>query len=278
MPLLLMGETDPIGGVDLKIEVFINHAQALARLIRGEAELLFSGTSQGWENYLSGGPLVHINTGVWGISYLIGRDESIRSVSDLRGKKIALPFPGSPLDFQTRFFLKASGLDPEKNCTIIYSPPPQAVPMLLMGQIDAAPLPEPLASKLVLSNGLKRLLDYKKVWAEVTGEGEATPQVSLFSLRKYADASRAFLIRFNQEWEKATRYTIENPELMASRFAGLMSLDERIVAAAIRNTFYSILAPSRSMSQVISYFKRVRDSVPGMRLGSSLGDDFFFLP
>ncbi|HUV07904.1 MAG TPA: hypothetical protein VMX75_09260, partial [Spirochaetia bacterium] len=97
MPLLLMGETDPIGGVDLKIEVFINHAQALARLIRGEAELLFSGTSQGWENYLSGGPLVHINTGVWGISYLIGRDESIRSVSDLRGKKIALPFPGSPL-------------------------------------------------------------------------------------------------------------------------------------------------------------------------------------
>ncbi|HUV06795.1 MAG TPA: hypothetical protein VMX75_03630, partial [Spirochaetia bacterium] len=100
----------------------------------------------------------------------------------------------------------------------------------------------------------------------------------LFSLRKYADASRAFLIRFNQEWEKATRYTIENPELMASRFAGLMSLDERIVAAAIRNTFYSILAPSRSMSQVISYFKRVRDSVPGMRLGSSLGDDFFFLP
>ena len=145
LPLLLVAEEDPIRDVDIQATLFQNHAQALALLLRGEADLLLTGTSQGWENYLSGSPLLMVGTGVWGVSFLVGSTDCppIESVADLAGKTIALPFPGSPLDFQTRFLLQRHGLDPEQDLKLIYSPPPQTAALLLKGQIDAAPLPEP---------------------------------------------------------------------------------------------------------------------------------------
>jgi NitT/TauT family transport system substrate-binding protein len=181
IPFFILAKNDPIPGIDIRADIFINHAQALAMLIRRETDLLFTGTSQGWQNRLDGGPVVMINTGVWAVSYFIGRDQNIKSFSDLKGKSIALPFPGSPLDFQTRFILSKEGIDPEKDLQISYSSFPHTVSRLLLGQIDAAPLPEPLATNLVLNKGLTRLIDYKEAWARVSGGEKGSPQVSLFS-------------------------------------------------------------------------------------------------
>ncbi len=154
LPFLLMAREHAIPGVDLQVEFFLNHAQALAVLLRGETDLLLSGTSQGWENRLDGSPLVMIDTGVWGVSSLVGRDASLKSFPGLKGKRLALPFPGSPLDFQSRALLAFESIDPDKDLTISYGPFPQSVQRLLAGQLDAVALPEPLATTVVRKNGL----------------------------------------------------------------------------------------------------------------------------
>ena len=41
--------------------------------LRGDADLLYTGTSQGWENRLGGSPIVIVGTGVWGVSSLVGQ-------------------------------------------------------------------------------------------------------------------------------------------------------------------------------------------------------------
>lgn len=139
LPILVLAQEDPLPGVDIQAETFINHPRTLSFLLRGEADLLLTGTSQGWNNYLNGGPVVMINTGVWGVSYLIGKDASIQRFSDLKGKRIALPFPGAPLDVQTRYILRTQGIDPDKDLQISYSPFGQTVPKLIMGQIRCSP-------------------------------------------------------------------------------------------------------------------------------------------
>ena len=126
-----------------------------------------------------------INTGVWGVSYLVGKNQNIKNFSDLKGKRIALPFPGSPLDFQTRYILKKKGINPEKDLFISYSPFSQTIPKLLKDQLDAAPIPEPLATNVIQSYGLMRLIDYKEAWAEVSGGNKLSPQVSLFSTEEF---------------------------------------------------------------------------------------------
>ena len=99
LPFLLMAKEHALPGTELQVDLFANHAQALALLIRGEADLLYSGTSQGWENRLDGSSIVMIDTGVWGISSLVGRDPSLKGFADLRGKRLALPFPGLAAGF-----------------------------------------------------------------------------------------------------------------------------------------------------------------------------------
>ena len=128
-----------LAGADLQVEMFTNHAQALALLLRGDADLLLSGTSQGWQNRLDGSPIVMIDTGVWALASLVGRDSSIRSFGGLRGKQVALPFPGSPLDFQTRALLAHEGLDPDSDLSISYGPFAQSVSRLLAAQSTRQP-------------------------------------------------------------------------------------------------------------------------------------------
>lgn len=276
LPFLLLAEEDPLPGIDIQANVFINHPQALAMLIRGEADLLFTGTSQGWENYLSGGPLVMLNTGTWGISYLIGSTTCppIEDLADLVGKRIALPFPGSPLDFQTRYMLKKQGIDPDRDLTISYSPLPQTAALLTSGQIDAAPVPEPLASQLVVNRGLARLLDYKKLWAGVSDGDPRSPQVSLFATRSYTQEHKQLLSELIRVWRQTSQEVIENPTQIAGVFAAVLDFPEEVVRLSIDNTLFYVPSVEENRRRVEAYYREVKEFLPGKR--GDLQADFFF--
>jgi NitT/TauT family transport system substrate-binding protein len=282
LPLLQLADQDPIPGVDIRAEIYQSHAQALALLLRGEADLLLTGTSQGWENYLSGGPLLMIGTGVWGISFLIGSRDCppIDSVADLAGKSIALPFPGSPLDFQTRFLLQHHGLDPDRDLKLIYSPPPQTAALLLKGQIDAAPIPEPLASELVVNRGLQRFLDYKQTWASARGGDPKSPQVSLFTTRRFAAGNAELLGELVVGWRAATQQIMEDPAGAARRFSELLGFSEAVIAQSIPNTLFCVPLPEENRDRVRAYYEAVKVFLPGQRFPPAkqceLGDEFFF--
>jgi NitT/TauT family transport system substrate-binding protein len=282
LPLLLLALEDPIRDVDIQATLFQNHAQALALLLRGEVDLLLTGTSQGWENYLSGSPLLMIDTGVWGVSYLVGSKDCppIKSVADLAGKTVALPFPGSPLDFQTRFLLQRHGLDPDRDLKLIYSPPPQTAALLLKGQIDAAPLPEPLVSQLVIDQALQRFLDYKQLWASVHGGDPKSPQVSLFTTREFAAAHAELLEQLLRHWQAAVVQVVKEPGEAASRFSDTLGFAESVIARSIPNTLYYLPSPEENRDRVRAYYETVKGFLPGKQLRGSgqteLEEDFFF--
>jgi NitT/TauT family transport system substrate-binding protein len=278
LPLLLIAEEDPIPGVDVRAQLYQNHAQALALLLRGEAQLLLTGTSQGWENYLSGSPLEMIGTGVWGVSFLIGSKDCppIESITDLAGKSIALPFPGSPLDFQTRFLLQHYGIKADRDLKLIYSPPPQTAALLLKGQIDAAPLPEPLASQLVISQGLQRFLDYKQVWASTHGGDPKSPQVSLFTTRAFAAGNAELLQELVVAWREASEQIVKDPHEAARMFCELLGFSQAVIAQSIPNTLFCVPSPEENRDRVRAYYEAVRGFLPGKR--GELEEDFFFCP
>lgn len=276
IPLILLARDDPLRGIDITVEVFINHPQAMIRLLRGNADLLFTGTSTGWGNRLNGGPIVLINTGIWGVSYLIGKDSNIKNFNDIKGKRLALPFPGSPLDFQTQYILKKNGIDPEKDLFISYSPFSQTIAKLLRDQVDVAPLPEPLATSMIQKHGLLRLIDYKKAWADITGGNELSPQVSLFSTEKFYRSHINLLIQFNLEWQKASQFVKNNPGHSAILSKDYLSLTSSIIETAIINTCYLIPSFEDNIKMVTDYYMEVRSFLPGKR--EELDRGFFFRP
>lgn len=274
LPLMLMAQDDPLPGIDLQIEVFINHPTALAALLKGDAQLLYTGTSQGWSNYLDGSPIMIVNTGVWGVSYLMGKDASLKSFADLKGKRLALPFPGAPLDFQTRYILKQKGLDPDKDVQLSYSPFPQTVPKLLAGELDVAPLPEPLAST-VEKKGILRLIDYKVAWADVTGGNQFSPQVSLFAAQNFCQSNAALLREFMTQWQHANERVQAQAGDIAKQFAEALGSPAAIVEPSIKNTLFQVPAFAEHQKHVLDYYNLVKTVFPEDR---PLKDDFFFKP
>jgi NitT/TauT family transport system substrate-binding protein len=277
LPLLRLADQDPVPGVDIRTELFVNHAQALAALIRGDVDALLTGTSQGWENFTDGGPLVLVNTGVWGVSYLIGAPgrTTVRGFGDLKGKRIALPFPGAPLDFQTRYLLSKAGLDPEREVEILYSPFGQTVPLLLNGRLDAAALPEPLATSLVEGQGLPRLVDYQQAWAEATGDPRS-PQVSLFVTGRTARERGEFLQRFSHQWRSSSEAVVNDPGAAAAAYADSLGMPAALVARAIPYTLFYVPDPEENRRRVERYYELLRAFLPEER--PALSSAFFFAP
>jgi len=260
----------------LDVELFSNHAQALALLLRGQADMVLTGTSQGWENHLDGGPLVMVDTGIWGVSSLIGRERRFNGFADLRGKTVAVPFPGSPLDVQMRVLLEEAELDPSRDIQIVYSPPTQTAARLLNGLIDAAPLPEPLASNLVLRGGLHRLIQMKDAWAVVSGGDPLSPQVSLFATRSTVRSYRHDLEKIISIWREASSWVTDHPMQAAELFAPVLELPADILAEAIVNTVYLVPEPEENTRRVRSYFQDVKRFSTSSGGAATLSPEFFF--
>jgi NitT/TauT family transport system substrate-binding protein len=275
LPFLMMVKERSLPGADMQVEMFANHAQALALLLRGDADLLLSGTSQGWENRLDGSPIIMIDTGVWALASLVGRDSSIRSFADLRGKRLALPFPGSPLDFQTRALLARQGIDAGKELSISYGPFAQSVARLLSGQIDAAALPEPIATSVSGRNGLLRLIEYSQAWAAVNGGDGRSPQVSLFSTEAFASSHRSLLLAVVEAWRKTSRAVSANPAAAADGFAAALGLAPGVVKEAAQRTFFEVPDLAENESRVLAYYRQVAPFLPGEK--RTLDERFFFV-
>jgi NitT/TauT family transport system substrate-binding protein len=285
LPFLLLEKEHALADTELTVTLFANHAQALALLARGEADLLYSGTSQGWENRLDGSSIVMVDTGVWGISSLVGidprrgadsgRDTSLGGFSGLRGRRLALPFPGAPLDFQTRALLASASIDPARDLTISYGPFAQSVQRLLAGQLDAVALPEPLATQVVKNNGLARLAEYAKARGELTGD-RRSPQVSLFALEGFLRDHATLVAQLIPAWEAASRKVAADPVAAARAFAPALSVDPAVLEEATRHTLLSVPSPAENKARVLAYYTAVSPYLPGGP--RPLDERFFFVP
>ncbi len=272
--LMLAGQQ--VAGATLKVDTFANHAQALALLLRGDVDLLYTGASQGWENWLDGSPIVVVATGCWGISSLVGSDRSIHGPADLRGKRIAMPFPGAPLDVQTRWLLRRAGLDPSRDVTISYGPFTQSIPLLLAGRLDAAALPEPQATTMVRRHAdLGRLFLYADAWAAASGASRASPQITLFATAAWARGHRALLSALVDAWRQVSDRLSADPAL-ALPYAAAVQADPAEIEEAVRGTLYEVPDFLEDQARILAYYETVRAELPTS--DRSLDASFFFRP
>ncbi len=262
---------DILPGVTIQVEIFVNHAQALARLLNGDIELLYTGSSVGWENSNNGGPVVMIGTGVWGISSIVGPDIQYKSLQDLKNKTVALPFPGSPLDLQMRYIFEKNGIDPEKDLRIVYTPFPQAAGQILIGKMDAAPLPEPLATVMVVEQGLSRYVEVKDAWAAVNDGDALSPQLALFATADTLAVIADILPDLVAAWNDTSNYVTDFPEQAAEKYAEALGFDRKIISTAIEHTIFRVITGEENRQRVLEYFSLLYNE-PGAKTPD---DDFF---
>jgi NitT/TauT family transport system substrate-binding protein len=123
-------------GLDVNL-TYVDTAE-VASLLSGSAQIAQGGGPEVVSANAGGADVMFIATLAPVYSYVFEVHPSIRTVDDLRGKRVGSGAPGSLTDVATRGLLKTLGLDPERDVTLISLASPQArTPALLNGQIDA---------------------------------------------------------------------------------------------------------------------------------------------
>jgi NitT/TauT family transport system substrate-binding protein len=218
IPLAYMAEKNSLSLMANKttFSIWGNPTQLQAIISGGQGDFVSLPTNSAATFYNKGVALQLLDSSIWNILYLITSDTSIKSVSDLKGKRVVVPYQGAVPDAMFRFTCQKQGLNPDKDIEIYYAPDPiQASQLLLTAQEKYVLLSEPSATSVILkgkNTGLtfRRVFSLKTEWEKATAGQSSTPVAGtavLGDIKNRTDIVDAFRL----EYEKAIQWMVSHP-------------------------------------------------------------------
>ncbi|MEO8284607.1 MAG: ABC transporter substrate-binding protein [Pseudarthrobacter sp.] len=181
-----------LGNTKLSTETFNAGPAAIEALNAGAIDATYIGPNPAINSFVkSRGESVSVIAGAAaGGAQLVVKPE-ITSAADLRGKTLASPQLGGTQDVALRAWLSSQGyttnVDGSGDVAINPTDNAQTLKLFQDGKLDGAWLPEPWASRLVLSAGAKVLVDEKDLWdGSLSGKAGEFPTTILIVNKKFA--------------------------------------------------------------------------------------------
>lgn len=169
----------------------------LAALKNGEADVAVVSANHIAQNNVSGGPAMRL-VGNSGYNYsAFFATSAIKTITDLKGKKIGTGEPGSTPDQLTRLALRKLGLDPENDVTLVHIDEgrnTQRVKSLLNGDLSAMMITAEAMYDLEKSGAIKtlnRLSDHKQL--KIYAGGGADYAVADAFLKTHREDAKKFI-------------------------------------------------------------------------------------
>jgi NitT/TauT family transport system substrate-binding protein len=156
--------------VDLQTKTFNAGPAAVEALFSGALDATYIGPNPTVNAHSkSQGKAVRVISGAASGGVALVVKPEIKSVQDLKGKKIATPQLGNTQDVALRFWLKDNGLSAPRegggDVNVVPQENAQTVETFGSGAIDGAWVPEPFVSRLVNAGG-KVLVDERTLWPD----------------------------------------------------------------------------------------------------------------
>jgi NitT/TauT family transport system substrate-binding protein len=156
----------------IKTRLFDSGPQVIEAMFANEIDIAYVGPGPAINGFLkSDGKSLKILAGAAssGVSLIVHPSSGIKSPADFFGKRIAAPQIGNTQDVSLRSFLYQNNLKPaEKGGTVyvINVVNPDIFTLFSKGELDAAWVPEPWATRLVQQLGGIRLFQEKELWSD----------------------------------------------------------------------------------------------------------------
>jgi len=286
-PLIRMIETNALADVtdELKFEVWRNPDQLRALALNGNTDFIATPTNVAANLYNRGADLRLLNVSVWGVLWMVSRDNSLKTLADFKGKEIAMPFRGDMPDLIFSELAEKQGLDPKKDFKLRYvANPLDAMQLLIMRRVDHALLAEPAVSMAlhktktfpvkIIAPDLYRSVDLQKEWGRLMKREARLPQAGMAVINKELDDH--VITRFLEEYEKATQWCLDNPDeagkMVAARIKMLLP---EAVAESIKVSQFKHVTAVDAREELEYFFEVLYKRTPAL-IGGKLPDKNFY--
>lgn len=186
--------------------------EEIEALLAGEVDLGYIGPGPAINGYIKSRGALKIIAGATnaGAVLVVQNDEKINKITDLAGKKIAVPQFGNTQDLSLRQLLQANDLktiDKGGNVQVMQIKNPDIFSLFSQKKLDAALVPEPWGARLMQDAKGKMLLDWNQVWRE-GNYSTAIVIVSSKFLKEHPDIVHRWL----QAHVELTQRIVKEPE------------------------------------------------------------------
>jgi NitT/TauT family transport system substrate-binding protein len=152
-------------------------------LLSNEGQLLFSTGALAVTANVQGADIAMITGGFNLFAFKVVGRPDMKSVQDLRGKKISISQFGSATDFAVQAALEKFGVDPKQVTVIQLGPSSNRLTALTNGSTEASLFTEPFATMAIKKHRMNLLLDMAEA-------GMSYPQSCLMIKRSYLETNR----------------------------------------------------------------------------------------
>ena len=156
-------------GLDVDMQSINGGAQTSAALLANQIGIGQFGGAEALSAVAGGADLVIVANMAPVYPYVLYAQKAIKTVADLKGKKVGVSNKGGSSDIATRAALKANNLDPDKDVSIVaVGSHANRTAALLQGSIDAG-VDDPPEDQELIKAGLVPIYDLNKLPAANTG-------------------------------------------------------------------------------------------------------------
>ena len=286
-PLVRMADAGLLGDVAEQVEFVLWRDPDQLRLLalEGRAHVLAMPTNVAANLYNKRVPLQLLNVSTWGILWLVSRDPEIRTLADLKGRELAVPFRADMPDIILGLLAKGQGIDLREDLTLRYvASPMDAMQLLIMRQVDHALLAEPAVSMAlrktksfpvsVVAPDLHRALDLQEAWGKTFATAARLPQAGIVVMGEAREPALAgrLAAAYAEALAWCQAHTVECGAAVARRVPMMMA---EAVADSIPGSRLEAVSAQDARAELEAFLGKLLDKSPGL-VGGRLPDEGFY--
>lgn len=237
-------------GLDVSINDFGGGSKSLQALVGGSVDAVAGAYEHTIRMQAKGQDIAAvIELGRFpGIVLVAGKDSGIRSVKDLKGKKVGVTAPGSSTNFFVNFLLAKEGLKPEDVSFVGVGGGASAVAQMKHGGIEAMANLDPVITKLETDGDVVVLADSRTEAGSDKIFGGANPAAVLYLKQDFIAQNPVTTQKLTNAFYKALKWLqTATPEQVAEVVPQEYLLgDKALYMAAVKNSM-----PMYSLTGVI---------------------------
>ena len=223
----------------------------------------------------TGGEILTAAVNTLGVLYVVEKGDSVKSLSELAGKKVVASGQGSTPEYVFNYLLEKAGIKDQVEVEYV-SQHDEAVSALASGKADLAMLPEPkVTAALMQIEGTRIALDLTEEWDKIS-DAQLVQGVIVVQ-KDFAEAHPEVVEAFLSEYKSSVDFTNENKEEAASLIEKYGIIPKATIALkAIPNCNIVCLTGDEMKTSVSDMLKTLYDANPA-GVGGSLAGDAMFL-
>ncbi|WP_347488662.1 ABC transporter substrate-binding protein [Desulfoscipio sp. XC116] len=277
LPLLRMMETNALGGnVKLELAIWESTENMIAMASDDSYPIMAVPVNVGAQLYNKGINIKLANVNTWGVIYLVSSDPAVKDWADLRGKAVYIAFKGAPPDMITKYLLQEKGLTPGEDVEMIYSTPAEVAQLLKGGKIQNAVNIEPfIQAGRSEGDNIRIIAGYGSEWRKIQGDEFDLPNAGIVFKDKFINEHRELADKFQAEYEKALKWTVENPGEAGALAEKHLGFKKELIEKAMPNLALKYKSAIDAKAELEKYYN-VLSGFEVQCIGGKLPDEAFY--